>query len=80
MLYKPSSVVHRLIGISNVKLNRSFVTSLFVFVHIGKNAQLFIFLLDFLYYIIYSMKIHQELSMCIQFFSSNQLPLSSLLC
>lgn len=51
MLYKPSSVVHRLIGISNVKLNRSFVTSLFVFVHIGKNAQLFIFLLDFLYHL-----------------------------
>lgn len=78
MLYKPSIVAHRLVAIINIKSNRSFVTGLFVLVHNGENAQLSP--LDFLYYIIYSMRIHQATSVHGPFFSSNQLPLSSLYC
>lgn len=47
MLYKPSTVGHALARI-NTKSNRSFITGLSVLVHIGENAQLLMFLLDFL--------------------------------
>lgn len=50
MLYNPSTVVHTLVGI-NIKSNRSFITGLSILVHIGENAQLFMFLLDFSVYI-----------------------------
>lgn len=45
--YKLSTAVHRLFGIINIKLSKSFTTDLFVLVHVGENVQLFMFLLDF---------------------------------
>lgn len=47
MLCKPSAVVHRLAGIINIKL--VIYQGLFVLVHVSKNAQLLVFLLDFLF-------------------------------
>lgn len=47
MLSKPSTVVHRLAGIISMKV--VIYQGLFVLVHISKNAQLFVFLLDFLF-------------------------------
>lgn len=77
MLYEPPVMVHRLVDIVNIKMNRSFITGLFVLVHTGENAQLFMFLLDF------SFKLHhlfheKSLSnICTwPFFSSNHLSLS----